>query len=115
MTDVNTRLSDTSEQSAAAASPFLTSELFKTATNARGFYANYVLTLLEIAAYQLQNQADYLHKLSTVTQPAEAFGCHAEFMHRLLTGWTKTRHRFAAGESLHQTGDVESASSPVTH
>jgi len=115
MTDANAKFSDTSEQSSATASSFSIPAFFATMVNVRGFYGNYVRAILGMTARQLQNQADYLEKLSAVSRPTEAFECHAEYMRNFLTGCTKEGQRFVE-EGLRQVKEnVSHSSSPTAH
>jgi len=100
MIEANAKTSNSSMESKTAAPQFFIPEFFK-AMDTRGWlYSNYVRTLLCVAAHQLQDQADYLRKLSSVTRPAEALDCHAEFIHNLMTSWTSEGHRLV-DERLH--------------
>jgi len=114
MIEANAKTSNSPMESKTAATQFFIPEFFK-AMDTRGWlYSNYVRTLLCVVARQLQDQADYLRKLSSVTRPAKALDCHAEFVHNLMTSWTSEGQRLV-DESLHQVKADPSKTPPTAH
>ncbi|MBR1040715.1 phasin family protein [Bradyrhizobium viridifuturi] len=51
------------------------------------FYFDLYRGAFSAIARQLQDQADYVRKLSEITQPTDALACHSEFARKTVAGW----------------------------
>lgn len=64
-----------------------------TATMPVKFYSGLYRAGLDATARLLQQQADYLHQLSTIDQPAEMVAAHGDHVRKVLAGWADEGRR----------------------
>lgn len=57
------------------------------------FYSGLYRGGLDATARLLQQQADYLHQLSTIDQPAEMMAAHGDHVRKVLAGWADEGRR----------------------